>query len=59
MDPQIQWPQKTREFQTFLIDSTYWNDFAFRDDDIIVSTYGKAGPTVHQNTVILVAPLVS
>ena len=45
MDQETQWPKKTREMQTSMIDSTYWNDFEFRDDDIIVSTYQKAGTT--------------
>ncbi|MGA7371054.1 MAG: sulfotransferase domain-containing protein [Methyloceanibacter sp.] len=22
-----------------------WNDFAFRDDDIVIATYGKSGTT--------------
>ena len=41
----IQWPKKTREIHTNHFDSTMWNDFKFRDDDIIVSTYGKSGTT--------------
>ena len=45
MAQQIEWPKKTREMQTCMIDSTYWNDFEFRDDDIIVGTYQKAGTT--------------
>jgi len=45
LNQQIKWPKKTREFQTCIIDSTYWNDFAFRDDDIIIGTYAKAGTT--------------
>ncbi len=36
-------PQKTREFQDHHFDSTVWNGFEFRVDDIIISTYGKAG----------------
>jgi aryl sulfotransferase len=38
-------PQKTREIQNFWFDSTVWNDFNFRSDDIIISTYGKSGTT--------------
>ena len=38
-------PKKTREFQNHHFDSTIWNDFKFRDDDIIVSTYAKSGTT--------------
>jgi len=26
-------------------DSTIWNDFAFRDDDIVIAIYGKFGTT--------------
>ena len=53
MDQQIEWPKKTREFQTCIIDSTYWNDFEFRDDDIIIGTYAKAGTTWVQQIVAL------
>ena len=38
-------PKKLREIQTNHFDSTIWNDFKFRDDDVIVSTYGKSGTT--------------
>ena len=33
------------------MDSTRWNDFPFRDDDIIVSTYAKSGTTWTQQIV--------
>jgi len=39
------YPQKTREFHNHHFDSTIWNDLAFRDDDIVVSTYAKSGTT--------------
>ena len=39
------YPQKTREFHNHHFDSTIWNDFKFRDDDIIISTYAKSGTT--------------
>ena len=45
MDEQIQWPKKTREIQNNHMDSTFWNDFKFRDDDIIIATWAKAGTT--------------
>src|SRR2546423_2535249 len=45
------WPRKTRELQTRLFDSTVWNDFKFRDDDIIISTYAKSGTTWMQQIV--------
>ena len=44
-------PEKTREFQNHHVDSTVWNDFAFRDDDIIIATYAKSGTTWVQQIV--------
>ena len=44
-------PQKTREMHTHHFDSTIWNDFPFRDDDIIIATYAKAGTTWMQQIV--------
>src|SRR5258706_4776446 len=41
----IAWPRKTRELHNHHFDSTIWNDLAFRDDDIIISTYAKSGTT--------------
>ena len=41
----IQWPKKTRELQSNHFDSPIWNDFEFRDGDIIVGTYAKTGTT--------------
>jgi len=45
------WPRKTREFQNHHFDSTVWNDFRFRDGDIIVGTYAKSGTTWTQQIV--------
>jgi len=45
MDKEVQWPKKTREVQNNHMDSTFWNGFKFRDDDIIIATWAKAGTT--------------
>lgn len=42
---EIVWPTKQRELHTNHYDSTIWNDLKFRDDDIVVATYGKCGTT--------------
>jgi aryl sulfotransferase len=44
-------PVKTREFHNHHFDSTIWNDFSFRDDDIVISTYAKSGTTWTQQIV--------
>jgi aryl sulfotransferase len=44
-------PRKTRELQNHHFDSTVWNDFAFRDDDVIIGTYAKSGTTWTQQIV--------
>ena len=44
-------PRKTREFQNHHFDSTIWNDFKFRDDDIIIATYAKSGTTWMQQII--------
>jgi len=44
-------PRKTREMQSHHFDSTVWNDFPFRDDDIIIATYGKSGTTWTQQII--------
>jgi aryl sulfotransferase len=46
-----EWPRKTRELHNHHMDSTVWNDFAFRDDDIVISTYAKAGTTWTQQII--------
>lgn len=44
-------PIKTRELHSHHFDSTIWNDFTFRDDDIIIATYAKSGTTWLQQIV--------
>lgn len=45
------WPVKTREMQNHHSDTTLWNDFEFRDDDIVISTWGKSGTTWMQQVI--------
>ncbi|HEV2748868.1 MAG TPA: sulfotransferase domain-containing protein [Allosphingosinicella sp.] len=45
------WPRKTRELHSHHFDSTIWNDFRFRDDDIVIGTYAKSGTTWTQQIV--------
>ena len=47
----IAWPKKTRDFHNHHIDSTRWDDFPFRDDDIVIATWGKSGTTWTQQIV--------
>jgi aryl sulfotransferase len=47
----ISWPKKTREMHNHHFNSSIWNDFRFRDDDIIIATYGKSGTTWLQQIV--------
>lgn len=49
--PRITPPKKSRELHNHHFDSTIWNDFDFRDDDIIISTYAKSGTTWMQQIV--------
>lgn len=44
-------PVKTREVQNHHQDSTAWNDFTFRPDDVVVATWGKCGTTWTQQIV--------
>ena len=50
-EAQIAWPKKTREIVNVICDSTRWNDFPFRDDDIVIDTPGKTGTTWVQQIV--------
>jgi aryl sulfotransferase len=44
-------PEKTRELHNHHFNSAIWNDFRFRDDDIIISTYAKSGTTWTQQII--------
>lgn len=49
MNKNIAWPKKAREMHNHHMDSIIWNDFRFREDDIIIATHAKSGTTwVHQ-----------
>lgn len=45
MNTVADYPTKTRDIHNHHMDSTVWDDITLRDDDIIVSTYAKAGTT--------------
>jgi aryl sulfotransferase len=47
----VKWPKKSRELFNNHIDSTIWNDFSFRDDDVFIATYVKSGTTWVQQIV--------
>lgn len=51
MVAKIKRPKKIREIQTAIVDSTRWNGFRFRNDDIVIATFGKSGTTWMQQIV--------
>lgn len=49
--PGVTWPRKTRDVHNHHFDSTIWDAFEFRDDDIVIGTYAKSGTTWTQQIV--------
>jgi aryl sulfotransferase len=47
----LRWPKKTRDIHTAIVDSTRWDGFRFRNDDIVIATFGKTGTTWTQQIV--------
>ncbi len=47
----VAWPRKERELIDAQVDSTIWNRFEFRDDDIIIANWPKSGCTWLQQIV--------
>ncbi|MEK6664660.1 MAG: sulfotransferase domain-containing protein [Pseudomonadota bacterium] len=47
----LHWPKKSREIHNHHFDSTIWNDFEFRSDDIVIATYAKSGTTWMQQII--------
>jgi aryl sulfotransferase len=50
-DIALQWPKKTQDIQYRVCDSTYWDGFKLRDDDIIIASWSKAGTTWTQQVI--------
>jgi aryl sulfotransferase len=44
-DTGIIWPKKTRDLHNHHMNSTVWDQFKMRDDDIVLATYAKSGTT--------------
>jgi aryl sulfotransferase len=51
MSRSVPWPVKRREMHNHHMNSTAWNKFNFREDDIVIATYAKSGTTWMQQIV--------
>src|ERR1044072_2728931 len=49
--PMVSPPERTREYRNHNLDSTRWDSFRARDDDIVITTAYKAGTTWTQRIV--------
>lgn len=47
----IAWPKKQGEIFSSVLDSRQWNNFEFRPDDIVITTFPKCGTTLTQQMV--------
>ena len=45
------WPFKKRNFANRFFDTTVWDNFCYRNDDIVVASYAKAGTTLVQQII--------